>query len=362
MKIKKWLATAAMLASMAAIFTPLSVSAASVPTDGTGTVIENTTADSSQREFFTIKTADGNVFYIVVDKTKTDDNVYLLTPVTEDSLKALAENAAQKNGTTAASGTSNILGSLSGSAGTSSASGTTTVSETGGGASASGSTATAQTAKTAASAGNIAFIVLAAIGVFAVAFYFKIYKPRHTAMPESLEEEPDEDDSGDSNEGDEDDEPEETEKPRKPAPSQGKPMENDQSAPEQARSELAQPGPKWEPSGDQPEMEEPEPAAQEPRAPASPRPRREDVWPESENSISGPEAQPEPTRSMQASTRARVGGLFAPDTPDTPEQEQGKAPQTSATGGTEEPVEPEPEEDENEMDYGDGMDAFGNPD
>jgi hypothetical protein len=60
-----------------------------IPTDGTGTVIENSTDTPEKREFFTIKTPAGNVFYIVVDKQKTGENVYLLTPVTEADLAAL---------------------------------------------------------------------------------------------------------------------------------------------------------------------------------------------------------------------------------------------------------------------------------
>lgn len=352
MKIRKWLMTAVMLAGMTAALLPdVPASAASVPTDGTGTVIENTTTDSSQREFFTIKTADGNVFYVVVDKTKTNDNVYLLTPVTEDSLKALAESAAQKNGTTTTSGTSNILGGLSGSSGTSSASGTATVSSTTSGKSSTGSAAKTQTAKASASMGNIAFIVLVAIGVFAAAFYFKIYRPKHTQVPEALDEEQDDYDSDEGNDGDEDEyETEETGKPRKPAPVQKEPVHPDNIQPEQAQIE--------------PE-EESESDTREPRAPAAPRSRRENVRQENEDGADEPEAeavQPEPPRPTQTSARARVGGLFAPDTPNTPEQGQENPPQTSGMGSAEESEEPEPEPDETEMDYGDGMDAFGNPD
>jgi hypothetical protein len=61
------------------------------PTDGTGTVIENSNKTPGQREFFTISTEAGNDFYIVVDKQKADENVYLLSAVTEDDLMGLAE-------------------------------------------------------------------------------------------------------------------------------------------------------------------------------------------------------------------------------------------------------------------------------
>ncbi len=69
-----------------------------IPTDGTGTVIENSTQSSDTREFFTIQTASGNIFYIVVDKQKQQNNVYLLSAVTENDLLSLVEKeqAAEK--------------------------------------------------------------------------------------------------------------------------------------------------------------------------------------------------------------------------------------------------------------------------
>lgn len=339
MKLKKWLISAVVLVGMTAVFVP-AASAASIPTDGTGTVVENTTADSSSREFFTIKTADGNVFYIVVDKTKTDDNVYLLTPVTEDSLKALAESAAQKDSAATTSGTSGIFGSQSGSTGTSSTTGTSTSSATGSGASSSGSTAKP---KTVASAGNIAFLALVAIAVFAAAFYFKIYKPKHARVPESFDDEPEERDerygnSDEDEDGEDENEPEEPEKPKKAASAQRKPVKTNQSAPEQA-----QPDPAWESSKEQPETEEPDPTEQEPHAPAAPRPRREDVWPENGHTISEPEPAAQPEQPVNRSLRTQNGGLFAPDE-------------------VEEPEEPEPEDEENIQDYEDGMGLFDNPD
>lgn len=59
------------------------------PIDGTGTVIENSVQTSATREFFTIQTEQGNIFYIVVDKQKQQNNVYLLSSVTESDLLGL---------------------------------------------------------------------------------------------------------------------------------------------------------------------------------------------------------------------------------------------------------------------------------
>lgn len=59
-------------------------------TDGTGTVIDNAT-DEEGKEFFTIMTPSENVFYLVIDRQRTSENVYFLNAVTEADLLALAE-------------------------------------------------------------------------------------------------------------------------------------------------------------------------------------------------------------------------------------------------------------------------------
>jgi hypothetical protein len=58
--------------------------------DGTGTVIDNA-KESDGKEFFTVKTPNNNVFYLVFDRQRTQDNVYLLNTVTEQDLMALAD-------------------------------------------------------------------------------------------------------------------------------------------------------------------------------------------------------------------------------------------------------------------------------
>ena len=61
-------------------------------TDGTGTVVDNAT-DEEGKEFYTITTPDENIFYLVIDKQKTTDNVYFLNAVTEADLLPLAEKS-----------------------------------------------------------------------------------------------------------------------------------------------------------------------------------------------------------------------------------------------------------------------------
>ena len=58
--------------------------------DGTRTVVDNAT-DEDGKEFYTITTADESVFYLVIDKQKTSENVYFLNTVTTDDLLPLAE-------------------------------------------------------------------------------------------------------------------------------------------------------------------------------------------------------------------------------------------------------------------------------
>lgn len=57
---------------------------------GTGTVVDNAT-DGDGKEFYTISTADGSVFYLVIDRQRTTENVYFLNAVTVADLMALAE-------------------------------------------------------------------------------------------------------------------------------------------------------------------------------------------------------------------------------------------------------------------------------
>jgi len=58
--------------------------------DGTGTVVDNV-SNSDGKEFFSIQSDDGNVFYLIVDRQKTSENVYLLNAVTNDDLVSLAK-------------------------------------------------------------------------------------------------------------------------------------------------------------------------------------------------------------------------------------------------------------------------------
>lgn len=62
--------------------------------DGTGTVVDNAT-DEEGKEFFTIMTPSENVFYLVIDRQRSTENVYFLNAVTEADLLALAEQPSE---------------------------------------------------------------------------------------------------------------------------------------------------------------------------------------------------------------------------------------------------------------------------
>ena len=59
--------------------------------EGTGTVLDEVTETEDDKQFYTVTTEAGNVFYLVIDGKREDNNVYFLNTVTEDDLMALAE-------------------------------------------------------------------------------------------------------------------------------------------------------------------------------------------------------------------------------------------------------------------------------
>ena len=59
--------------------------------EGTGTVVDNAT-DEDGKEFYTIQTPDEHVFFLVIDKQRTSENVYFLDAVTEKDLLSLAQS------------------------------------------------------------------------------------------------------------------------------------------------------------------------------------------------------------------------------------------------------------------------------
>lgn len=59
--------------------------------EGTGTVLDSATEQEDDKQFYTITTADGNVFYLIIDGKRDSENVYFLNGVTEEDLLSLAQ-------------------------------------------------------------------------------------------------------------------------------------------------------------------------------------------------------------------------------------------------------------------------------
>ena len=150
---------------------------------GTGTVADNAT-DGDGKEFFTVVTADENVFYLIIDRQRDSENVYLLNTVTEDDLMALAEK----------------------SSGTSQSAVPTPVPEP---------TPTPTPEPTPDpeppvtekenNTGTILLILLVVLGAGGAGYYFKIVKPKQNAIPDDEDEYDDDSDYADEPEDYEDD-------------------------------------------------------------------------------------------------------------------------------------------------------------
>ena len=68
-----------------------SITAGALTPNGQGTVLDSASGEEDDKQFYTITTDAGNVFYLIVDGKRGTDNVYFLNGVTESDLMALAE-------------------------------------------------------------------------------------------------------------------------------------------------------------------------------------------------------------------------------------------------------------------------------
>ena len=158
--------------------------------DGSGTVVDNVT-DEDGKEFFSVETADGNVFYLIVDRQRNSDNVYLLNAVTENDLASLAKPG---DGITASGVPAETPPAVT------EPPTVTTPPEP--------SEPSAEEKPVGAlNGGTLIFIVIAVVIVGGVGYYFKILRPKQLAErggAEEFEDDPDYDDyddTGDSEEG-----------------------------------------------------------------------------------------------------------------------------------------------------------------
>ena len=135
---------------------------------GTGTVIDNVT-DGDSKEFFTIFTEDGNEFFLVIDRQRSQDNVYLLNTVTEQDLMSLARQTGNEI-------TPNIpIVTMP-----------TDVDEN------TEPLTTTEPQNQGDGNGTIIFIVILIVAVGGVGYYFKIVKPKQGVGTDNFDNEEDE--------------------------------------------------------------------------------------------------------------------------------------------------------------------------
>ena len=139
---------------------------------GTGTVVDNA-IDGDGKEFYTIMTEAGDVFYLIIDRQRNTQNVYFLNAVTEDDLMALAV----KNGRTINGGTSEIP----------------PTDQPGTNGQDSPATPTPGTEKPGGNNVMLIVIIIAAAGVGVAVYYFKVIKGKKNTPEDDYED----DDSGD---------------------------------------------------------------------------------------------------------------------------------------------------------------------
>lgn len=151
--------------------------------DGTGTVMDTAT-DADGKEFYTITTESGAVYYLIIDNERTESNVYFLNAVTEEDLLPLAEGSGDTTET-------DIPATVSPTPDTSDTPADDADTDT---------EDKAADTKAAANNKSLILIVIAVIAAGAAGYYLKIYKPKH--MAPSYDE--DEDDFDDDNYDDDD--------------------------------------------------------------------------------------------------------------------------------------------------------------
>ena len=135
-------------------------------TPGTATLQDSIT-DGSSKEFYTIRTANNNTFYLVIDKSATSNNVYMLSAVDENDLTEFLsdEELEALKESTENSKTGVALPEITKESTDEESSAVPEV------------TKPAEQKKTSSMKTVMAMILLLALGAVGAYYYFKIYKP-----------------------------------------------------------------------------------------------------------------------------------------------------------------------------------------
>ena len=142
---------------------------------GNGEVKDDIT-DSSSKEFLTVTTKNNNTFYIVIDRSATSQNVYMLSQIDEKDLAEFLDKDSTATVVTPQTDSSQVV--LDENKDTDDVTKDTTKDE--------------KETASKSNMGAMAAILILALGGVAAYYYFKIYKPK--IETEGLEEVPDEED------------------------------------------------------------------------------------------------------------------------------------------------------------------------
>ncbi len=142
-------------------------------TPGNGEVKDDITDDST-KEFLTVTTKNNNTFYIVIDRSATSQNVYMLSQIDENDLSEFLDKDSTAAVVTPQPDTSKVV-----------------LDETNNEDVDKEATVDPEkTASTKTNMGAMATILILALGGVAAYYYFKIYKPKKEEeddQPEGLE-------------------------------------------------------------------------------------------------------------------------------------------------------------------------------
>ncbi len=150
--------------------------------DGQGTVMDDVT-DGDGKEFFTITTPSENVFYLVIDKQRDNENVYFLNSVTENDLMALAEKGGDTSSTSAVPNPEPVCVCKdkceAGAVNTACPVCVLSMQNCTGTAPAPVEPQEPEKPKEGSSVGTIVIVLLAMLAAGGAGWYFKIYRPKH---------------------------------------------------------------------------------------------------------------------------------------------------------------------------------------
>lgn len=129
--------------------------------------LQDSITDGSSKEFYTIRTANNNTFYLVIDKSATSNNVYMLSAVDENDLtEFLSDEELESLKDSAQNSKTGVV--LPETSKESTENESSAVPEV---------TKPAEQKKTSAMKTVMTTILLLALGAVGAYYYFKIYKP-----------------------------------------------------------------------------------------------------------------------------------------------------------------------------------------